>query len=81
VLLGIVTQLSAFAPSAFSGALLAEILRIVLVHFLGVLVHLENLIEGISMGLLSSHGGAHASLCFVSLEVMHVGVFLLQLSF
>lgn len=47
-LLGIVSLFATLAPSAFTGAFLAELFRLFIVHFFWFCVHFEHLVEVMS---------------------------------
>jgi len=81
VLLVVVTHFTVFAPSAFSVALLAEVLGVVGVHFLRVLVHLVDLVKSKVGCLFMGEGSSETSLGVVGLEVVNVSVLFLQLGF
>jgi hypothetical protein len=81
MLLVVVSELAALAPSALSRAFLAEVFRVVRVHLLGLLVHLMNLVKGKGGGLLVGEGVGLAVFGIISLEVVKVVVLLLELRF
>jgi hypothetical protein len=73
----VVTDLAVLAPSALSVALLAEIFRVVGIHFLGVLVHLVDLVKSEGSGLLRGERVSVSCSGIFGLEMVHVGVLLL----
>lgn len=73
----VVTHFTVLAPSALSVALLAEVFGVVGVHFLGVFVHLVDLVKGKVGSLFVGEGSSETSLGVVGLEVVNVSVLFL----
>ena len=76
----IITDLAVLAPFAFSVALLAEVFRVVGIHFLRVLVHLVDLVECKGCGLLGGKSVGVPSSSIFSFEMVHVSVLFFKFS-